>query len=618
MDTENETIAAVQKPPLPIPDLVRRVLLSWLTAVTLEYLMLPGELRDLSGLEGLAQMSLGRILVIAAVLTAALSLLGRFRDTTKGERWAMVVVFAVLGITAVSASPAPAFGIACALVLVVLTVYALRGWRQDIPRRAKRSRNHPAFPWITAGLGLAFFLVVCGWTVGRYLTFSTPTYDFGLFAQMFHSMKTVGLPLTTLERDGLLSHFAVHVSPIYYLILPIYWLFPDPATLQVAQAAVMASAVIPLWKLGKRHGLTGLQRTLICALLLLFPAYAGGASFDIHENCFLTPLLLWLFYGLDRGSTPITAVSAGMTLLVKEDAAVYVAVIGLFYLVQTLLHHGGRKKLITALSLICGSVAWFFLVTGYLSSQGDGVMTYRYDNFIYDGSSSLVTVIKAVLMNPLKAVYECMDPGKLAYIGLTMGPLLALPLITRRYERYILLIPYVLVNLMSDYTYQHDIYFQYNFGSAACLIYLTAVNLADLKIPWQRLAPLGCGILVSLCCFLVAVLPNTVRYLTMATQTAGYYQSIRDTLDRIPEDAPVSAFTFYTAYLSQRDTIYDVDYSSRKHLLESEYVVLDVRPYYQYKKYGGLEALRFLLETNGYTVFAELSDVLVIYQAPDA
>ena len=29
-----------------------------------------------------------------------------------------------------------------------------------------------------------------------------PTYDFGIFAQMFHSMRTTGLPITTLERDG--------------------------------------------------------------------------------------------------------------------------------------------------------------------------------------------------------------------------------------------------------------------------------------------------------------------------------------------------------------------------------------------------------------------------------
>ena len=67
---------------------------------------------------------------------------------------------------------------------------------------------------------------------------------------------------------------------------------PVPATLQVLQAAVITSAVIPLWKLGKHHGLTPFQRMLLCVLLLLYPAFSGGVGYDIHENCFLTPLLL--------------------------------------------------------------------------------------------------------------------------------------------------------------------------------------------------------------------------------------------------------------------------------------------------------------------------------------
>ena len=74
-----------------------------------------------------------------------------------------------------------------------------------------------------------------------------PTFDFGIFSQMFHQMRTTGLPVTTVERDGPLSHFAVHVSPIYYLLLPFYCIYPKPVTLQVLQAAVLASAVIPLW-----------------------------------------------------------------------------------------------------------------------------------------------------------------------------------------------------------------------------------------------------------------------------------------------------------------------------------------------------------------------------------
>ena len=599
-------------------DLVRRILLAWLAAVTMEYLLLPSDLRDLSGLEGLGQMSLIRVAAVTAGLTLALLLAGRFWNTAAAERWAMAAVFGVFAMTAVAASPAGAFGIACALVLVVLGAYALWGWDRSEPEQRRMRKGDPVFLWFTAGMALAFFLFVSAWTVGRVLSFSTPSYDFGLFAQMFHNMKETGLPMTTLERDGWLSHFAVHVSPIYYLMLPLYWLFPDPATLQVAQAAVLASAVIPLWKLGVRHGLTALQRTLLCAVMLLYPALAGGASYDLHENCFLIPLLLWLLYGLDGENLAITAASAALTLLVKEDAAVYVAVVGLFVAVRGFVRQEGWKTLLTGGALLGVSLVWFFLVTGYLAEQGDGVMTYRYDNFIYDGSSSLVTVIKAVVMNPLKAVYECVDPQKLPFIGLTLGPLLGLPLVTRRYERYLLLIPYALVNLMSDYQYQHNIMFQYTFGSTACLLYLTVVNLADLKLHWQRALPLALAAAVSFCCFYKAIVPTASWYIRDSIQSAQRDQTIRDTLDTIPADASVTASTYLTTHLSEREILYDVGYTTRAHLMESEYVALDLASQYGYDRYGGIEKLRLLLENAGYRVYEEIENTLVIYQAPFA
>ncbi|MBP3701598.1 MAG: DUF2079 domain-containing protein, partial [Lachnospiraceae bacterium] len=443
-------------------------------------------------------------------------------------------------------------------------------------------------------LAALFFLFVTAWTVGRIYSFHCPTYDFGIFSQMFYHLKESGMPMTTLERDGLLSHFAVHVSPIFYLLLPFYKLFPVPATLQVLQAAVLTSAVIPLWKLGKHHGLSPTSRMFLGGLLFLYPAYAGGTSYDIHENCFLTPLILWLFYGLDSRH-PLIALTAGvLTMMVKEDAAVYVAVIGLWLILKTLLQHKTQHSrdpasemtpcantfydqtsvwdLFFGLLLLAISFVWFLCVTRYLSQTGDGVMTYRYKNFLYDGSSSLFTVVKATFLHPMKVLYECVDAEKLSFIGLTLFPLLGLPLLTRRYERYLLLIPYLLVNLMSDYTYQHSIFFQYTFGSTAFLLYLTTVNLADFSKERQRTISLAAALISSLFCFGFVVVPKAVPHPVEAIRQHGTYQEIREVLEGIPEDASVTATTFFTTWLSQRDIVYDVDYCSQEHLLSSEYV----------------------------------------------
>lgn len=606
---------------ITIPSLVRHIILSWLMAILIEYLILPSELRELSKLDGLAQMSFIRVIGITCGIAVLLIGISIFVKTRKIERWCIVAVFAILAITALRVSATWAFLAVCVLVLIILAVFGIYGWDKTPEPVAEQKKAHRAYIWITVGLSVAFFMFVSAWTVGRVYSFSSPTFDFGIFSQMFYNMKESGLPMTTVERDGLLSHFAVHVSPIYYLMLPFYWLVPTPATLQVLQAAVITSAVIPLWKIGKHHGLTGAQRMLICIVLLLFPAYSGGTSYDIHENCFLTPLILWLFYGIDRKNTAITAIAAMLTLMVKEDAAVYVAVVALWLIVKTVLRFKKLdvKNLITGIALLAVSLGWFFLVTGYLAKSGDGVMTYRYNNFMYDGSSSLIIVIKSVILNPMKAIYECVDAEKLYFIAMTLLPLLGLPLMTRRYERYILLIPYILVNLMSDYQYQHDIFFQYTFGSNSFLVYLTVVNLADLKINWQRISALVAATIVSAVCFGIVVVPKAINYPAQAIQYYDYYQNIRDTLDTIPDGASVTATTFYTTHLSQRETLYDVRYCSQEHLLETEYVVLKLSANSDYKKYesggkdNGFDNLVKLLEDNGYKEYESIENVLVIY-----
>ncbi len=548
------------------------------------------------------QMSLLRVILLTVIAFIILSILNK----CKTERWLMVCFYSVLSCVSLYISFTLPFLIANCLILLILIVYAVRGWDSSSTKAITSATEPHLWRWVAAISAIAFFLFVSIWTVCRVLTFSTPTYDFGIFSQMFYNMKTIGLPMTTVERDGLLSHFHVHMSPIYYLLLPFYCLFPYPATLQILQAAVLASAVIPLWLIGKQHGIHPGLCALNCVLLVLYPAYSGGASYDIHENTFLTPLILWLFYGMDRKSKWTILLSSVLLLMVKEDAAVYAAVIALYYFLCGLLR---RDRFLTLTGLLLAALAgiWFVVVTGYLARVGDGVMTYRYKNFMYDDSGSLLTVIKSVILCPMKAIFECVDPEKLKFIGFTLLPLAGIPLLTGKYERMVLLIPYILVNLMSDYQYQHDIFFQYTYGTTACLFYMFAVNLADFKTNYTRLIALSAAVCICGVCFVSEVWPKATYYTNKYIHGHTVYTQTRETLSLIPEDASVSASTFYTTYLSQRSLLYDVRYASNDHILSTQYVVLSVKD-------DGFDAMVTFLEDNYYELYAVQDDALVIYR----
>lgn len=587
---------------------LRRLLLAYLVAAASEMLLTKSALE---GMEALREASGARMLLVGAAAFVCLICL-RGKCPARVERFGIFSCVVLLCFGALLRSFTLPLLSAGVLLVALALVYALRGYDASALPKQPPEKHRRVWLCVTACAGALFFLFVSAWTVARVRTLSTPTYDFGIFSQMFYSMRTGLSPMTTLERDGTLSHFQVHMSPIYYLMLPFYCLCPKPETLQVLQAAIMASAVVPLWKIARRSSLGCGASAALCILLLLYPAYAGGAGYDLHENAFLTPLLLWLLFAADRDNASAALLVCALTLLVKEDAAVYCAVIGLYLLAR------GQRRLGAGVAVL--SVAYFLGVCAYLSRCGDGVMTGRYANLLYDGSGSLLTVVKAVLLLPMKAVYECVDAEKLRYIAFTMLPLCALPLLTRRYERLILLIPYLLINLMPDYRYQHDIFFQYSFGSAACLFYLTAVNLADLLARKKRVGVLALclALAVSAGCFCQVVLPVGLSYPKRYAQNASGYDAVSDALRCVESGAEVAASTFYTTYLSDRDTLYDIRYCSRAHLLSAQYIVFDPNDTGSFAAYGdSCASFRNFLARSGYRLCAEISGHLLIYIRED-
>lgn len=426
-------------------------------------------------------------------------------------------------------------------------------------------------PRLTVGIAVAFALLfalfVGTLTVLRYLSYISSCFDFGIFSQMFYYLKETLQPLTTCERQGLLSHFAVHASPIFYVLLPVYALFPSPITLQVLQAVILASGVIPLLLLCRHFHLSRAAALCFVGAYCLFPALIGGCFYDLHENKLLAPLILWLLYTIERKRWWGVALMALLVMMVKEDAPVYVACIALYIVFY-------KKDTYHGLLLLCFSLAYFGGVTWAMSAFGQGVMTGRYDNFITDPSQGLVGVIRTCLVNPAYVIHECFNSEKFEFILKMLVPLGFLPLATRKLSQWWLLVPFVLINLMSDYQYQHSIFFQYTYGVTALLFYLAIVNAASLRTAarryWLSL------VAVASVVFSVALMSGQLWYVDYYRSHQEVIEQTNAVLDAIPDDASVEATTYYVPRLSQRRVVYMSVATADVKWDPTDYVVLKV------------------------------------------
>lgn len=487
---------------------------------------------------------------------------------------------------------------------------------------------------IVAALGLISAVVIAVTTCMRYLTFTSPNFDFGLFVNMFHNMKETGLPLISSERDVLLSHFVVHISPTCYLLLPFYALFPSAMTLQIGQAVLLASGIIPAILIARHYKLSNLTQVAVALIYATFPVTSMGCFYDFHENCFLLPLLLWVFYFFEKEKYLWMYVFAVLTLGVKEDAAIYILFFALFlivarkkYLHGTVLALGAAAYFLIALAILEGSAAYWadFYATDTPRPSIDGPMVNRFNNLIYDKEKGLLGAILTALKNPgfLLTQFFSTDKAyldswfiekspwaKVVYVLHMLLPVGMIPFVTKKQSRWLLLAP-ILLNILTTYKYQYSINFQYHFGISAFVIYAMVLNLPDIQpIPRRRLLALGAA--ASCCMYIFMVLPKYNQYTELWADRKDYYQAIEAMLDDLPEDASLSVPSSYLAHVADRREVYEHTYhvlNGEKNQLKEhdvDYAVIRTNADAKYRK---------AFEEKGYTVWAEY-DGHVILKSP--
>ena len=482
------------------------------------------------------------------------------------------------------------FYAAIVAVFAVILNYTVNAGTFDL---LPRTIDKPVKWCFVALFALVACSVVAAIGVLRYLSYAAPNFDFGIWCNMFHNMKESGLPVTTCERDELLSHFAVHFSPVYYLMLPFYFVFPSPITLQILQAVVLYSGVIPLCIMAKDKGISDRAQIMLCLAYSFYPAIATGTFYDLHENCFLVPLLLWCFCFFEKEKYLPMAIFAALTLLVKEDAFIYLLVFAtyIFFL---------KNKKKVALVLAATALAYFVIVAGLMSAFGNGIMVSRYDNLIADPDDGLFGVVKTALLNPgylLTQIFVSKDGdnAKVLYAFQLLLPLAAIPLATKKISRYILVVP-MLMNLITMYVYQPNIRFQYSFGITAFLFYVTVLNLSELPQKTAEFTLPLSGV-ASVLLFAMLVGGNLGYYTDRYENEKENYKHSDYVLSEIlPADASVACSTFLLPHIADRDMIYEVTYHKEngKYKTDVDYVVLDTRYAEDFQKMS-----QYFLE-NGY------------------
>jgi hypothetical protein len=133
------------------------------------------------------------------------------------------------------------------------------------------------------------------YSLSRYYQFNAGTYDLVIFDQAIHSYahSQPGISIVKGLHNGFGPQFSVlgdHFPPILAVLAPLYWVYNGPQDLLIAQAALFAIALPPVWVFSRRalgggpRGTAGADLVSV-AYAVSWPA-AAAADSDFHEAAF--------------------------------------------------------------------------------------------------------------------------------------------------------------------------------------------------------------------------------------------------------------------------------------------------------------------------------------------
>lgn len=501
---------------------------------------------------------------------------------------------------------------AVALVSLVFVYYLIN----KLPTR----KPFEKIPWTFCGLiclgataAVAYFII--RGTIAKHRLFGTACHDFGLFVQMFHSLSHGLEPLTTSERDELVSHFHIHASYIYYLLVPFYNIVKKETVLLVAQGVLAMGGAIPTFLIAKRRKFKGVSLifmtfTYIFSIALISPCY-----YDFHENAFLPTLLMWLFYAIDISNPILTWIMTVLVCIVKEDAPLYIVCIGLFLFFEK----KENRMRIHGLLMTILSGGYMIFITKWLTAHGDGskMTDIRFGLLLINHENGLGEVVRNVALDPAYFFSLLIHEDTLNFFLQIMLPLLFLPFMTKKIHRFWLMVPFIVMNLVigAGYGYAANIEFHYIFGPVCLLFYMIFLNLDDLGEEKKRDLSilLGFGAILYFVGLPLHFWDNVESYAASKEQ----FQKVEDALDMIPGDACVNATPFFISHIAERDEIYLYDMAD---VDETTQDIKDLDKFDMFV-YGPNTEIGLLtspkLEEHGWTVYQEVPGRVIIYQSPN-
>lgn len=221
-------------------------------------------------------------------------------------------------------------------------------------------RHNERLPALLWGLVFLFIALTITLALTRVYGFKTAIVDLAAYAQIFWNYSERGQWLVTTPPPFVEQHaYGYHFTPFFYLVYPLYALFPDAVTFQILQACLFGLAAIPIYLAIRALGWDEKIALLWVGCFLVSPFTLNATIWEFHETALSTPSTALIMWGLAARKRRVLLAGCILLLSCKEHFGIAVAGAGLVWAMRT-------KEWKFGLALAAAGLACLALLLGYV------------------------------------------------------------------------------------------------------------------------------------------------------------------------------------------------------------------------------------------------------------
>jgi len=266
---------------------------------------------------------------------------------------------------------------------------------------------------------IAFFVITLILLLHRHFTFYS-SYDQGIFNQVFWNsihgnffQSSLSSQLSTnVVHNSEVPYVAYHrlgqhFTPALLLWLPIYALFPNPATLSVLQVIFVTSAGIVLYFLAREY-VDNTVATLISVSFYAANAILAPTLANFHDISQIPLFVFSLLFAMEKRWWWLFALLSVFILAVREDSGITLFGIGVYMVLS-------RRFPRIGIIVCTVSFGYLLVLTNLImplfsEDISKRFMLERFGQYVEGNEASTLDVIWAMVTQPWLLVIELVTP----------------------------------------------------------------------------------------------------------------------------------------------------------------------------------------------------------------